>query len=312
MEEVQSLTKGAHIQRLLKLQKALILPEDQRYHDQFEAQMKQLKADINAEKPLDQQITGLESAITRKKEKRLKSVQEINRLTEYVQLLDTDIVEKENLLASIKQMKLTELNLPQQQQAGDPNAQVQLLMQQVNQLQNALNRMAQNAVAAGGSTPHAQDQQQAAAEAAAVLAMTSSGANTQANVPAPQAMPAPVPPMLNQAAINAAINAAPATPVVSTVAPGTPGQNGTTLSLESQSSVWSPPPRISPQQSQEDQRAMAINCAQQGLSMQPFRKERISRADKERSPRRSAEPPPASISLEDSDEELLRPRSGGA
>ena len=307
MEEVQSLTKGAHIQRLLKLQKALILPEDQRYHDQFEAQMKQLKADINAEKPLDQQITGLESAITRKKEKRLKSVQEINRLTEYVQLLDTDIVEKENLLASIKQMKLTELNLPQQQQAGDPNAQVQLLMQQVNQLQNALNRMAQNAVAAGGSTPHAQDQQQAAAEAAAVLAMTSSGANTQANVPAPQAMPAPVPPMLNQAAINAAINAAPATPVVIQER-----QNGTALSLESQSSVWSPPPRISPQQSQEDQRAMAINCAQQGLSMLPFRKDRISRADKERSPRRSAEPPPASISLEDSDEELLRPRSGGA
>ena len=63
-EEIES-TKQAQITRLLKLQKALLMPDDQQYHNLLEEQVTALKAAIPADRPLDDQIKGLEAALVR-------------------------------------------------------------------------------------------------------------------------------------------------------------------------------------------------------------------------------------------------------
>jgi hypothetical protein len=264
MLEPQLLPKPKQIQRLQKLQQALILPEDQAYFDAFQTQIVGIKAAICAEKPLDQQIAGLEAAINRKQQKRTAAVEEVNRLTQVIQDLDSDIVLKETELAEIKKKKLAELNLPQQQAPPDLNAanQIQMLMHQVNQLQCALNLMTQQQHTAGGENAAAlaaQLQQQA-------QFMTLQAASVAPSLPGPSTA---------ADGNTAAYNSAPGTPGVSMVvhqaADASPG------SLPLQSSQWSP---SAPSQ---EMRAIAIAAAQQSPSaVKPVQRER-----RDRSPRRT-------------------------
>lgn len=70
-------------------------------------------------------------------------MEEVDQLTPLEQQLDLEIEEKEAELETIKEKKLAELNVPRAPQPADQaaHAQVQMLMQQVNQLQQVLNSM---------------------------------------------------------------------------------------------------------------------------------------------------------------------------
>ena len=216
-------------------------------------------------------MAGLEAAINRKKQKRTTTVEEVNRLTQVIQDLDSDIVLKETELAEIKKKKLAELNLPPQQAPADMGAafQIQMLLQQVNQLQCALNHMNQQQHTAGGENAAAfaaqlQQQAQFMTLQAAPIASSLPGLSTAAD------------------GTTAAIQAAPATPgapaTEHSAADASPG------SLPLQSSPWSPlAPSPSQQLPSQDMRAMAIAAAQQSPSAaKPVQRER-----RDRSPRRT-------------------------
>ena len=277
MTDPQTAPKGQQIQRLQKLQQALKLPEDQTYYDLLQEQIVEIKAAICAEKPLDQQIVGLEGAIQRKQAKRSKAVEEVNRLQQEIQDLDADIVVKESDLAKLKQKKLEELNLPTQQASPDLAAanQIQMLTQQVNQLQYALNLMSQQQAAqnsAGGVSSSTLGHQlpTVAQPTFATATVEAHSSNTSG--------------LINEAAIAAA----PTTPGTH-MAPGTPmaPADGSAGSLPS-SPVPLSSSEVTPIQEQpEGERALAIAAAQRtSTAMKPF----VQRDRRERSPRRNSDP----------------------
>ena len=141
-ETPQPSTKQDEIKRLIGLQKALLLPQDQDYFDAIEKQVTILKTEINQSKPLDEQIKGLDAAIIRSQAKRSQLLDGIADQQLQLGVVEAKLEEQTKQMEQLKVQKLQQLNVkPQQQDIATQQTMTQL-MGQVTQLQNILNQLA--------------------------------------------------------------------------------------------------------------------------------------------------------------------------